>query len=146
MSWLLARLSTAPTMEYYAVIQHAQCWWATTCDFRDEESNPSPPGSEASTLPLGHLPSLHAEIALSRTQTNSKHTTSIIALIENDFFKNEFLTYNLSLFRVTRTLELRTRGVSAAIRMVDTERVAVATLFVKETPRRSAGVLCSTLL
>ena len=55
--WLLARHSTAPTREYYAVIQCAQCWWATTCGCRDEESNPGPPGSETSALPLGHRPS-----------------------------------------------------------------------------------------
>ena len=54
---LLARHSTAPTREYYAVIQRAQCWWATTCGCRDEESNPGPPGSETSALPLGHRPS-----------------------------------------------------------------------------------------
>ena len=51
---------TAPTREYYAVIQRAQCWWATTCTCvcRDEESNPGPPGSETSVLPLvGHRPS-----------------------------------------------------------------------------------------
>ena len=58
MPWLLARHSTAPTREYYAVIQRAQCWWATTCGCRDEESNPGPPGSETSALPLGHRPSL----------------------------------------------------------------------------------------
>ena len=51
------RHSTAPTREYYAVIQRAQCWWATTWGCRDEESNPGPPGSEKSTLPLGHCPS-----------------------------------------------------------------------------------------
>ena len=48
-------------------------------------------------------------------------------------------------FRVSRTRKLRTRGVFAVIRMVDTELVAVATLFVKATPRRSAGAICSTL-
>ena len=57
MPWLLTRHSTAPTKEYYAVIQRVQCWWATTCGCRDEESNPGPPGSETSTLPLGHRPS-----------------------------------------------------------------------------------------
>ena len=57
MPWLLARHSTAPTREYYAVIQRAQCWWATTCGCQDEESNSGPPGSETSTLPLGHRPS-----------------------------------------------------------------------------------------
>ena len=43
----------------YAVIQHTQCWWATTSGCRDEESNLGPPGSNKSTLPLGncHYPS-----------------------------------------------------------------------------------------
>ena len=36
----------------------AQCWWATTCGCRDEESNPGPPGSEKSALPLGRCPPL----------------------------------------------------------------------------------------
>ena len=63
MPWLLARQSTAPTMEYCAVIQRAQCWWATTCGCRDEESNPAPPGSETSALPLGHSLSPYIIIA-----------------------------------------------------------------------------------
>ena len=50
MPWLLARHSPTPMTEYYAVIQRAQCWWATTCGCRDEDSNPSHPGSEMSTL------------------------------------------------------------------------------------------------
>ena len=59
MPWLLPMHSTAPTREYYAVIQRAQCWWATTCGWRNEESNPGPPGFETSALPLGHHPSLY---------------------------------------------------------------------------------------
>ena len=57
MPWLLARHSTAPTRDYYSVIQRVQCWWATTCNCRDEDSNPGPPDSEKSVLPLGHCPS-----------------------------------------------------------------------------------------
>ena len=57
MPWLLARHSTAPTREYYAIIQRSQCWWATTCLCRDEESNPSLPSTEKSALPLGHCSS-----------------------------------------------------------------------------------------
>ena len=44
-----------------AVIQHAQCWWATTCGSWDEDSNPGPPGSEKSALPLGHYHSLYIQ-------------------------------------------------------------------------------------
>ena len=59
MPWLLARHSTTPIREYYAVIQCAQCWWAMTCGCRDEDSNPGPPGSEKSALPLGHCPCMN---------------------------------------------------------------------------------------
>ena len=54
--------STVPTREYYAVIQRAQCWWATTCGCRDEESNSGPPSSEKSILLLGHCHSPSKEV------------------------------------------------------------------------------------
>ena len=47
--------------ECYAVIQRAQCWWATTCGCRNEESNLGPLGSETSALPLGHCLSLKSK-------------------------------------------------------------------------------------
>ena len=46
MPWLLARHDTHDGV-LLRDIQNAQsCWWATTCDRRDENSNPGPPGSE----------------------------------------------------------------------------------------------------
>ena len=44
--------------EYYSVIQHAQCWWATTCGCQDEDSNPGSQSFEKSTLPLSYCLSL----------------------------------------------------------------------------------------
>ena len=83
MPWLLARHSTAPTREYYAVIQRAQCWWATTCGCRDEESNPGPPGSETSTLPLGHRPSPYLDIRTQfvRLGGTVSGTTMVVAVV-----------------------------------------------------------------
>ena len=58
---------------YYSQTQHStnegillsnssvQCWWATTGDCRDEDSNPGPPGSEKSTLPMRHCPFLSVD-------------------------------------------------------------------------------------
>ena len=59
MPWLLARHSTNEGVlnTNSSVNQRAQCWWATTCGCRDEDSNSGPPGSEKSTLPPGHYPS-----------------------------------------------------------------------------------------
>ena len=54
MPWLLARHSTAPTREYYAVIQRAQCWWATTCGCRDEESKYRTPAPRVPKRRLYH--------------------------------------------------------------------------------------------
>ena len=55
---LLTRHSTTQPREYYAVIQRAQCWWATALGLQRRGLELRPPGFKKTTQPLGHCTSL----------------------------------------------------------------------------------------